>query len=76
MTSFRPVIDVQALLTTTDLANWSFAHAISPEKAPAKPSFAEQDPFAYITTDRYTNKEFYGIMIDTGASHQSTIGLG
>ena len=76
MTSFGPVIDVQALLTTTDLANRSFAHAISPEKAPTKPSFAEQDPFAYVTTDRYTNKEFYGIMVDTRASRQSTVGLG
>ena len=76
MISFRPIIDVQAFSTTTDLANWSFAHAISPEKAPAKPSFAEQDPFAYMTTDQYTDKEFYGIMIDTGASHRSTAGLG
>jgi hypothetical protein len=82
MTSLRPIIDVQAFSTTTDLANWSFAHAISPEKAhygprnPANPSFAEQDPFAYITTNQYTDKEFYGIMINTRASYRSTIGLG
>ena len=76
MTSFGPVTDVQALLTTTDLANRSFAHAISPVKAPVELSFTEQDPFAYITTDRYTDKEFYGIMIDTGASRRSTAGLG
>jgi hypothetical protein len=82
MTSLRPITDVQALSTTTDLANWSFAHAISPEKAhygpgnPANPSFAEQDPFAYVTTNQYADKEFYGIMIDTGASRRSTVGLG
>ena len=34
----------------------------------------KQDPFAYITTERYTPKEFYGIMINTGASKKSTIG--
>jgi len=36
----------------------------------------EQDPFAYITTKRYTPKEFYGIMIDIGASKKSTAGYG
>ena len=36
----------------------------------------EQDPFAYITTERYTPKEFYGVMIDTGASKKSTAGYG
>jgi hypothetical protein len=36
------------------------------------------DPFAYTTgiRDRYTQKEFYGIMIDTGASNWSTAGYG
>jgi len=36
----------------------------------------EQDPFAYITTERYTPKEFYGVIIDTGASKKSTVGYG
>ena len=36
----------------------------------------EQDPFAYITTERYTPKEFYGVMIDTDASKKSTAGYG
>jgi hypothetical protein len=36
----------------------------------------EQDPFAYITIERYTPKEFYGVMIDTGASKKSTAGYG
>jgi hypothetical protein len=36
----------------------------------------EQDLFVYITTERYTPKEFYGVIIDTGASKKSTIGYG
>ena len=32
------------------------------------------DPFAYITIERYTPKEFYGVIIDTGASKKSTAG--
>ena len=34
----------------------------------------EQDPFAYITTECYTPKEFYGVIIDTGAFKKSTAG--
>ena len=34
----------------------------------------KQDPFIYITTERYTPKEFYSIMIDIGASKKSTAG--
>ena len=37
----------------------------------------QQDPFTYTNnTDRYTDKEFYGIMVDTGASYRSTAGYG
>jgi len=36
----------------------------------------EQDLFAYITIERYTPKEFYGVMIDIGASKKSTAGYG
>jgi len=36
----------------------------------------KQDLFAYITTKRYTPKEFYGVMIDIGASKKSTVGYG
>ena len=36
----------------------------------------EQDLFAYIITERYTPKEFYGVMIDIGASKKSTAGYG
>ena len=34
----------------------------------------KQDLFAYITTERYTPKEFYGIIINTGALKKSTVG--
>ena len=34
----------------------------------------KQDLFAYITTERYTPKEFYSIIINTGASKKSTAG--
>ena len=36
----------------------------------------KQDLFAYITIERYTPKEFYGVIIDTGASKKSTVGYG
>ena len=34
----------------------------------------KQDLFVYIITKYYTPKEFYGVMIDTGASKKSTVG--
>ena len=34
----------------------------------------EQDPFAYITTEYYTLKEFYSVIINIGAFKKSTIG--
>ena len=36
----------------------------------------EQDLFIYITTERYTPKEFYGIIINIGALKKSTAGYG
>ena len=36
----------------------------------------DQDPFSYNTTSRYTADNFFGIMIDTGASQRSTAGYG
>jgi len=36
----------------------------------------KQDPFVYITIERYTPKEFYGVIINIGASKKSTIGYG
>ena len=34
----------------------------------------EQDPFIYITTEYYTLKEFYGVIIDINALKKSTVG--
>jgi len=36
----------------------------------------EQDPFTYIATEHYTPKEFYGVIINIGASKKSTVGYG
>jgi hypothetical protein len=34
----------------------------------------KQDLFAYITTEHYTPKKFYSIIINTGTSKKSTTG--
>ena len=34
----------------------------------------KQDLFKYTTTERYTPKEFYSVMINIGTSKKSTIG--
>ena len=34
----------------------------------------KQDLFAYITTERYTPKEFYSVIIDIGVFKKSTAG--
>ena len=34
----------------------------------------KQDLFVYITTERYTPKEFYSVIINIGTSKKSTIG--
>ena len=34
----------------------------------------KQDLFIYITTEYYTSKEFYSIIINTGTSKKSTTG--
>jgi hypothetical protein len=84
LTTFGSFTDVQAFNITTVLADRSFAHSIAPKDPPASTPVEpvtevtdhEQDLFAYITTERYTPKEFYGVMIDTGASKKSTAGYG
>ena len=66
----------------TVLANRSFIHLITPKNWPASIPVGpiidvidrEQDLFAYITTERYTPKEFYSVIIDIGASKKSTVG--
>jgi len=63
----------------TVLADRSFIHSVAPENHSASTPVTdvidyEQDLFAYITTERYTPKEFYGVIINTGASKKSTAG--
>ena len=66
------------------MADRSFVHLIVPENQPASTPVRpitdvtdrEQDLFAYITTERYTPKEFYSVMIDIGTSKKSTVGYG
>ena len=77
---------------TTDLANRAFTHSIeliSNLTTNVETEFfidnvnteisiidSNSNPFTYIVTERYTAKEFYDIMIDTGASKRSTVGYG
>ena len=66
----------------TVLANCSFVHLIAPKNQPVSipvgpvidVTDCEQDPFAYITTERYTFKEFYSVIINIGAFKKSTVG--
>jgi len=74
-------MDSQAFNITTVLADRSFIHSVAPKNHSASTPVMdvidyEQDPFAYITTERYTPKEFYGVIIDIGASKKSTVGYG
>lgn len=73
LTSFGPIGATDASNITSSLAERSFVHALT---ADSNPSLAESDPFAYLTTDRYTQDAFYGVMIDSGASKRSTAGYG
>jgi len=74
-------MDSQAFNITTVLADRSFIYSVAPENHSASTPVTDvidykQDPFAYITTERYTPKEFYGVIIDTGAFKKSTVGYG
>src|SRR6266576_1332105 len=71
-------MDSQAFNITTILADHSFIHSVAPKNYSASTPIIDykQDPFIYITTERYTPKEFYSVIIDIGASKKSTIGYG
>ena len=66
------------------LANRSFIYLITPKNwpisIPVRPitdvTDPKQDPFIYITIERYTPKEFYSVIIDIGASKKSTADYG
>ena len=74
-------MDNQAFNIITILANHSFIHLIAPENWPVSTLIRpitditdrEQDLFTYITTERYTPKEFYSVIINIGASKKSTV---
>ena len=84
LTTFRPFTDGQAFNITTVLASRSFIYLIAPKNQlisiPIRPIIdvidREQDLFIYITAEHYTPKEFYGVIINIGASKKSTIGYG
>jgi len=74
-------MDSQAFNITTVLADRSFIHLVAPKNHSASTPIIDvidykQDLFTYITTERYTPKEFYGVIINIGASKKSTIGYG
>ena len=63
----------------TILINRSFIHLIASKNQfisiPVGPiTDRKQDPFAYITIEHYTSKEFYSVIINIGAFKKSTIG--
>ena len=62
----------------TVLADRSFIHLIAPKNHSVSTPVIDiidykQDLFAYITTECYTPKEFYSVIINIGASKKSTI---
>src|ERR1700722_9298302 len=72
-------MDSQAFNITTVLANRSFIHLVTPKNYSISTLIIDvidykQDLFAYITIERYTPKEFYGVIIDIGVSKKSTVG--
>ena len=63
----------------TVLADRSFIYLIAPKNHSIRTPIIDvidykQDLFIYITIERYTPKEFYGVIIDIGASKKSIVG--
>ena len=60
----------------TVLADRSFIYLIAPKNYSVSTPVTDykQDLFIYITIERYTPKEFYGVIIDIGAFKKSTVG--
>src|SRR3984957_13556708 len=72
-------MDSQAFNITTVLANRSFIYLVTPKNYSISTPIIDiidykQDLFVYITIKHYTPKEFYSVIINTGASKKSTIG--
>ena len=63
----------------TVLADYSFIHLIAPKNYFTSTPIIDiidhkQDLFAYITTEHYTPKEFYSVIINISTSKKSTAG--
>ena len=75
-------MDSQAFNIITILADCSFIHLIILKNQSVNISVGpvidiidyKQDLFVYIITERYTPKEFYGVIINIGTFKKSTIG--
>jgi hypothetical protein len=77
LTTYRSFINNQAFNITTILADYSFIYLIIPAKPPASTSIkpaTDEDPFTYITTERYNSKQFYSVIINISTSKISTTG--
>ena len=61
---------------TVKLGNNTSLTTLEATTDPTTSENPETDPFTYITTTRYTEEIFYGIVVDTGASQRSTAGYG
>ncbi|KHJ30188.1 hypothetical protein EV44_g3772 [Erysiphe necator] len=57
-----------------NLADNSFINAITGKDPTASANEVDTDPKTFITTGRYSDSYFYGIVIDTGASRYSIAG--
>jgi hypothetical protein len=77
ITSFGTLQPNEASNIATTLANQATAHALCADLTPTpNMQHDQEEPFAYIATERYNSTTFYGVMIDTGASKRSTAGYG
>ena len=75
--SFDALQDAKVMIT--NLSQRAFKHELgimNTESLKKLHDSETSDPFAYVISDRYTSDEFYGIMIDTGASKYSAAGYG
>ena len=72
LTNFETLPSPQEI--TASLCNLSLNHALTREDSTTISNETENNPYAFITSGRYTNDKFYGIVIDTGASKHSTAG--
>ena len=72
-------VNIQFSISLTVLAHRFFIYLIAPKNqfvsTPIRPiTDRKQDPFIYITIERYTPKEFYGVIINISTSKKSIIG--